>query len=631
MRGPWFLGFRNCSTLAGSFHRGSRLTEAGLLSRPGELMSEATHADGAATQKATRIRYFIVTAAAIMSFLLYLDRFCVSFTIDYMRQELDLTQAQAADFISLFFLSYALAQVPSGWLSDRYGARIMLVIYILTWSAFTVLIGAAHAFWFLISARILSGVCQAGAYPTAASIVARWMPTEARGSASSIVAMGGRVGGAAAFLMTSYLIVMFVPMDTPVDVAPNDVLDAGEMIERLQADPVEEYPEVAQARLLRTHLTSKQIAEIDAATFETEGEDDDAQRVYSGVSNESLAAIANRLITRPAIYDEALMGDYKLPNEALSALEALNSGEDLSDAEQKRFHRFLVEGTFPSGIARLYGKGWRPVIYVYGAAGLLVAALFWIVFYNRPELHPWSNSAEHALILKGREEVVQQEQKKLEAAPVWPLAKSMNMWFNCISQWGTNVGWLFLVTWLPRYLMEVHNVPIIQRGYMTMTPVLIGMVGMLSGGRATDFFAARLGVKWGRRVPIGVSRAVAVVAYLCCIGITTVLPEDSSLNTPWIFVGLLSVVAFSTDFGTPSSWAFAQDIGGRQVGAVLGWGNMWGNLGAFGSPHIYNFFLGETPTLKEWNTMFAVCAGGYLLSGICGMLMDASKPIEGVE
>ena len=600
-------------------------------------MSEAIHADGTATQKATRIRYFIVAAAALMSFLLYLDRFCVSFAIDYMRQDLSLTQTQAARFLSLFFWSYALAQVPAGWLSDRYGARIMLVIYILTWSAFTGVIGAAPSFFILMVGRLFCGLGQAGAYPTAASIVGRWMPTGARGSASAIVAMGGRIGGAAAFVMTSHLIVMLVPMGTPVEVSPKDVLVESEIIERLQTEPVEDFSDVAKAKLLRTHLTAKQLAELDAATFQLEGGDDHAKRFYSGVSRETLAEIANRLIEQSAIYDEPLMGNLKLPNEALAMLERVNAKEELTGDERKRFHRFLVEGVFPNAIAKLYGKGWRPILYIYGAAGLFIAGLFWMVFYNRPEAHPWSNAAEHALILKGREEVAQNEAeaqregRKLEAAPVWPLAKSMNMWFNCISQWGTNVGWLFLVTWLPRYLMEVHNVPIIQRGYMTMTPVLIGMVGMLSGGRATDIFAARLGVKWGRRVPVGVSRAVAVVAYLCCIGITTVLPEDSSLNTPWVFVGLLSVVAFSTDFGTPSSWAFAQDIGGRQVGAVLGWGNMWGNLGAALSPEIYNFFLGESPTLKEWNTMFAVCACGYLLSGICGMLMDASKPIEGVE
>lgn len=585
----------------------------------------------AATQKPTRIRYLIVTAAAIMSFLLYLDRLCVGILIDYIRQDLDLTQAQASDFLGSFFYSYALGQVPAGWLSDRYGARIMLVIYILSWSAFTVLIGAAPALFILMAGRFLSGFAQAGAYPTAASIVGRWMPTGARGSASAVVAMGGRTGGAAAFVMTSYLIVMLVPPGTPVEIETKDILAGSEIIERLQAEPVDGFPDVARARTLRTHLTSVQLARLDEATWVVDGEGESARRIYSGVSSETLAEIANRLIDQPTLYDESLMGEYRLPNEAIATLKRVQADGDLSDPERARFNRFLVEGTFPIGIARLYGKGWRPILYIYGAAGLLVAGLFWLVFYNRPELHPRSNAAEHALILKGREDVAQNEKEKLKPAPVWSLAKSMNMWFNCISQWGTNVGWLFLVTWLPRYLLEVHQVPVIQRGYMTMTPILIGMIGMLTGGRATDFVASKLGVKWGRRIPIGASRAVAICAYLCCIGITTVLPEDSSLNTPWVFVGLLSIVAFSTDFGTPSSWAFAQDIGGRQVGAVLGWGNMWGNLGAALSPRIYNFFLGESPTLKEWNTMFAVCAAGYLLSGVCGLMMDASKPIDGVE
>lgn len=582
-------------------------------------------------QRATRIRYLIVASATLMSFLLYLDRFCVSFAVDYIRQDLNLTQAQSARFLSLFFWSYALAQVPSGWLSDRFGARVMLVVYILTWSAFTGVIGGALTFFVLMAGRLMCGLGQAGAYPTAASIVGRWMPIKARGSASSIVAMGGRIGGAAAFVLTSQLIVMLVPMGTPVEITEKDVLEPSQLIERLQGDPVEDFPDVAKADVLREHLTSEQLAELDAATFKLKGEPDSQKREYEGVSDASLAAISNQLIEAQKLYNEKLMGSYKLPDEALKMLKRMDGGETLTEAERHRFHRFLLEGTFPNGIKRLYGKGWRPILYIYGAAGIVVAGLFWLVFYNRPEQHPWSNPAEHALILEGREDLASREGRKLEAAPVLPLAKSMNMWFNCISQWGTNVGWLFLVTWLPRYLMDVHNVPIIQRGLMTMTPVLIGMIGMLSGGRATDIVAAKLGVKWGRRLPIGISRAVAMSAYLCCIGITTVLPTDSSLNTPWVFVSLLSVVAFSTDFGTPSSWAFAQDIGGRQVGAVLGWGNMWGNLGAALSPEIYNFFLGETPTLKEWNTMFAVCAAGYLLSGVCGMMMDASKPIEGVE
>ena len=586
-------------------------------------MSESAQAGevkSAAAQKATRIRYLIVFCATLMSFLLYLDRFCVSFAIDYIRQDLGMTQGDAKWFLSAFFWSYALAQVPAGWLSDRYGARIMLVIYILTWSLFTGLIGAASSFFILIVTRLGCGLGQAGAYPTAASIVGRWMPVSARGTASGTVATGGRIGGAVAPVLTAYLIVLFVPLGTPVELTSKDVLIPSELIERLQED--------GKGSSLRSQLTSEQLTLLDAATSTAKGEVDDKERIFSGVEADELTAMLNRMIKAADIYNEKQMGAVKLPNEALDMLARVNDGETLTDPERTRFHRFLVEGVFPRGVAKLYGKGWRPIMYIYGFAGIFVAAFFWFFFYNRPEAHPWSNSAEHALILKGREHLAKEQKPK--PAPVAALMKSLNMWYNCFSQWGTNVGWVFLVTWLPRYLMDVHNVPILERGTMAMTPILVGMVGMMCGGKVTDLMASKFGIKWGRRIPIAGSRLTALLAYLGCVGITTLAPE-SSLNTPWVFVGLFSMVAFSTDFGTPSSWAFSQDIGGRQVGSVLGWGNMWGNLGAAVSPLIYDFFLGENPSLYEWNLMFTVCAGGFLFSGICGLLMDATKPIEGVE
>ena len=573
----------------------------------------------ATTQRATKVRYLIVAAATLMSFLLYLDRFCVSFAVDYIRQDLGMTQGQVKWFLSAFFWSYALAQVPSGWLSDRYGARIMLVIYILTWSFFTGLIGAANSFAMLVVSRLGLGFGQAGAYPTAASIVGRWMPVTARGSASAIVANGGRIGGALAPVLTAYLIVQFVPMGTPVEIVPKDVLISSEVIERLQAD--------GKASSLRSFLTPAEVRNLDAATVTIKGSGNNETKEYSGVEVDDLVAMLNRIIEAEEIYNEQQMGTVKLPKEGLRVLALVDEGKELSHDERVRFHRFLLEGVFPRGLAKLYGKGWRPIMYIYGFVGIFVAAFFWIFFHNRPEVHPWSNESEHALILKGREDVAKNDGQKLEPAPVKELVKSFNMWCSCFSQWGTNVGWVFLVTWLSRYLLDVHNVPILERGKMAMTPVLIGMLGMMSGGKVTDILAEKLGVKWGRRLPIAGSRVVALTAYLCCVGITTLLPENSPLNTPWVFVGLFSVVAFSTDFGTPSIWAFTQDIGGRQVGSVLGWGNMWGNLGAAVSPLIYDYYLGETPGLEEWNMMFFVCAGAFFFSGVCGLLLDATKPL----
>lgn len=575
--------------------------------------------EAATQERATRIRYLIVAAATLMSFLLYLDRFCVSFAVDYIRQDLGMSQGQVKWFLSAFFWSYALAQVPSGWLSDRYGARIMLVIYILTWSFFTGLIGAANSFAMLVVSRLGLGFGQAGAYPTAASIVGRWMPVTARGSASAIVANGGRIGGALAPVLTAYLIVQFVPMGTPVELVPKDILIPSEVIERLQTD--------GKASSLRDHLTPADTQKLDAATVTVEGNSEGETREYSGVATEDLVAMLNRIIEAEEIYSEQQMGTVKLPKEGLRMLALVNNDEELSRDQRVRFHRFLLEGVFPRGLAKLYGKGWRPIMLIYGFAGIFVAVFFWIFFHNRPEVHPWSNKAEALLILKGREDLAKNDGQKLEPAPILALVKSFNMWCSCFSQWGTNVGWVFLVTWLSRYLLDVHNVPILERGTMAMTPVLIGMLGMMSGGTVTDLLASKVGVKWGRRIPIAGSRLVALLAYVCCIGITTQLPADSAINTPWVFVGLFSVVAFSTDFGTPSSWAFTQDIGGRQVGSVLGWGNMWGNLGAAVSPLIYDYFLGENPTMRDWNMMFAVCAGAFLVSGVFGLLMDATKPL----
>jgi nitrate/nitrite transporter NarK len=188
------------------------------------------------------------------------------------------------------------------------------------------------------------------------------------------------------------------------------------------------------------------------------------------------------------------------------------------------------------------------------------------------------------------------------------------MWANCISQVGTNIGWVFIVTWFPDYLDKVHHVKIVERGFMASIPLFVGWFGMLGGGRLTDYCVGRLGLKWGRRLPWGGSRFLAVAAFLACP-----LLEFS----PWAVVVAMSVVAFSTDLGSASGWAFCQDVGGKNVGSVLGWGNMFGNLGATVSP----ILLGWVQDAYGYHVMFFVCAAAFVMAGVCGLLIDATKAI----
>ncbi|WP_166822248.1 MFS transporter [Thalassoroseus pseudoceratinae] len=569
-------------------------------------MAETTSPEN--PQQPTHIRHLVVFVAMLMAVLLYLDRFCVGFAVDYIREDLRLTQTQISWFISAFFWSYALAQVPSGWLSDRYGARIMLAIYVLSWSVFTAMIGAVYSFAMLLFARVGCGLGQAGAYPTSASVVSKWVPFPNRGLASAIVAFGGRAGGALAPLLTASLIVFFLPADATTTLQPDDMLDRqGFLTEAQQAFETSDSPSP------KTHLAS--------ILFTTES---DASHPKWNTDEELLTEL-NRLITDSDLYDAEAFRSSSLPREAIALIRD-RSERDLTDAECQRLNRFLLEESFPDSIGKLYAPGWRPVMMLYGSLGIFVAGLVWLVFRSRPEKHPWCNAAEAEMIENSRPVNAPSPHGKPGRVPLVRLLTSRSMWLVCLMQFGTNVGWLFLVAWLPRYLLEVHSVPILQRGFLASVPLMFGIAGVLFGGRLTDFLTARAGLKWGRRWPLLITRSTAAVGYAIVLWLST-LPPDSPLQTVWMYVAAFSLVSFSTDSGTGSVWAFNQDVGGRYVGSVLGWSNMWGNLGAAVSPLIYNYYLGENPTGGDWNQMFLVCLGAFVIAGLCALGVDATRTI----
>ena len=83
--------------------------------------------------------------------------------------------------MSAFTLAYGLFEVPTGRWGDRYGSRGVLARIVVWWSAFTALTGAAMSLPMLVVVRFLFGAGEAGAYPNAARVIARWLPISQRG------------------------------------------------------------------------------------------------------------------------------------------------------------------------------------------------------------------------------------------------------------------------------------------------------------------------------------------------------------------------------------------------------------------------------------------------------------------
>lgn len=157
----------------------------------------------------TNIRHRIIGVTMLMAFILYLDRICMGEIVKSVsfHQDLGLSKEQIGKILGSFFFAYALFQVPAGWASDRFGARPMLTIYIVLWSLFTAMTGFVSGFTGLLMARLLCGVAEAGAYPTAMALIRKWVPLIGRARASGSVALGGRIGGTLAPFLTIWMIV----------------------------------------------------------------------------------------------------------------------------------------------------------------------------------------------------------------------------------------------------------------------------------------------------------------------------------------------------------------------------------------------------------------------------------------
>lgn len=174
---------------------------------------------GAALGPATYVRYRIIGLTVAMSVLLYLDRFCIGPVTSNIIGDLQLDKAQFGWAIGLFFWSYALFQVPAGWLCDVFGSRKALLIYVVGWSLVTMCLGMANSLWMFLLLRILLGVAQAGAYPSAAGYIKKWIPVQGRAGANSMVTMGGRFGGVVAFFFTPMLMLLMAWMFN-IEVSP---------------------------------------------------------------------------------------------------------------------------------------------------------------------------------------------------------------------------------------------------------------------------------------------------------------------------------------------------------------------------------------------------------------------------
>ena len=145
-----------------------------------------------AAAKATKVRWGILAMLFIITTINYADRATISIAGPEIKKVLDLSPVQMGFVFSAFAWSYVLAQLPGGWLLDRFGSKITYFFSIFLWSVFTMMMGTvgfftgATAVAVLFALRLLVGAAEAPSFPGNSRITSAWFPTAERGTAAAI-------------------------------------------------------------------------------------------------------------------------------------------------------------------------------------------------------------------------------------------------------------------------------------------------------------------------------------------------------------------------------------------------------------------------------------------------------------
>jgi MFS family permease len=390
----------------------------------------------------------------------YLDRVCISIVAPNIMRDLRLTGIQMGYAFSAFTLAYAVFEIPTAWWADRVGSRRVLTRIVLWWSLFTMATAAAYNYAALLTVRFLFGAGEAGAWPNAARVFTRWIPTRERGRVQGLFFAGAHLSGGLTPVLVAYL-----------------------------------------------------------ATF--------------------------------------------LP--------------------------------------------WRVIFVIFGAIGLLWAAVWFWWFRDEPRDHPSVGKAEQELIEQAR------GLPPGHAGSWIGVLRTPSLVPLCIQYFANTYGFYFFITWLPTYLAKARGMANWELATFAGLPLVLSVVADITGGIATDALSRRFGMRAG-------CCGVGAVAY-CAAAITML--TGALVRNPSAAGLLIALGGAASMFTLAPAWVTAIELGGRNSGTLSATMNTAGQIGGILSPIVLAYIVDR---LGSWSMPLEVLSGLYFAAAFCWILIHPERP-----
>lgn len=251
--------------------------------------------------------------------------------------------------------------------------------------------------------------------------------------------------------------------------------------------------------------------------------------------------------------------------------------------------------------ARLMGiVTWHWIFLIYSIPGIIWSAWFFAWYRDRPDEHRSANEAERTVLRQ----------------PPASLPKSSGEWFValtslpiillCLQQLFRAGASTFWFSWCPTFFQEAHGLEKQAAGELSSLPIFGFMLGSIVGGIVADWLFQRTG---SRRISRCGTAICATFLGVSCFVLAFLL-HDFGFT---VAVVMLVLGAFLAAGGNSCAYTVAMDLGGRNLAAVFGAMNMFGNFGSA-------LFTQIAP---KWTSSFGPSAVVLLVAGsyFVGMLL----------
>ncbi|WP_460069217.1 MFS transporter [Pseudomonas sp. H2_E05] len=142
---------------------------------------------------AAKVKRHVLPLFVVMFIVNYIDRVNIGFVRSHMETDLGIGAAAYGLGAGLFFIGYAIFEVPSNLLLQRYGARAWLTRIMFTWGAAAMAMAFVRGETSFYILRFILGAAEAGFFPGIIYYFTQWLPASERGKAMAIFLSGSAI------------------------------------------------------------------------------------------------------------------------------------------------------------------------------------------------------------------------------------------------------------------------------------------------------------------------------------------------------------------------------------------------------------------------------------------------------